>query len=76
MKEFHLIPALAGRNSVGRKRRGLYLEDVALRQLEVARSDVDAFPSLDLNAVHTLVAVVIVHRVVWRQKHSLVVGDG
>lgn len=75
MKEFHMIPALVCLNSVSRKHRGLYLEDVPLCELEGARSDVDAFSSLDLNAVHTLMAVVVVHRVVWWQKHSLVVRD-
>lgn len=43
----------------------LYLEDVTLCKLKVAGSDVDAFSCLDLNAVHTFVAVVIVHRIVW-----------
>lgn len=65
MKEFHLIPAIVCLNSLIRKRQGLYLEDVTLCELKGARSDVDAFSSLDLNAVHTLVAVVIVHRIVW-----------
>lgn len=75
METFHLIPALVFVNSVSRKLGGLYLEDVTLCELEGARSDVDAFSSLDLNAVHTLVAVVVVHRIVWWQQHSLVVGD-
>lgn len=65
METFHLIPALVFVNSVSRKLGGLYLEDVTLCELEGARSDVDAFSSLDLNAVHTLVAVVVVHRIVW-----------
>lgn len=56
--------------------RGRYLEDVALRQLEGAGGDVDAFARLHLDAVHALVAVVVVHGVVWRQEHPLVVGDG
>lgn len=51
-----------------------YLEDVPLRKLKGAGCDVDAFACLDLNAVHTFVAVVIVHWIIWRQKHSLVVG--
>lgn len=42
-----------------------YLEDVTLCQLKGAGSDVDAFACLDLNAVHTLVAVVVVHWIVW-----------
>lgn len=75
MKEFHWIPVLVCLNSVSRKLQGLYLEDVTLCELKCARSDVDAFSSLDLNAVHTLVAVVVVHRIVWWQKHSLIVGD-
>lgn len=42
----------------------LYLEDVTLCKLKCAGSDVDAFACLDLNAVHTFVAVVIVHWIV------------
>lgn len=56
--------------------RGRYLEDVALCQLKGAGGDVDAFARLHLDAVHALVAVVVVHGVVWRQEHPLVVGDG
>ena len=43
----------------------LYLEDVTLCELKGAGSDVDAFACLDLNVVYALVAVVIVHRIVW-----------
>lgn len=64
MKEFHFIPALVCLNSVSRKHQGLYLEDVTLCELKGARGDVDAFSSLDLNTVHTLMAVVVVHRIV------------
>lgn len=75
MKEFHFIPALVCLNSVSRKHQGLYLEDVTLCELKGACGDVDAFSSLDLNTVHTLMAVVVVHRIVGWQKHSLVVGN-
>lgn len=53
----------------------LYLEDITLCKLKGAGSDVDASACLDLNAVHTFVAVVIVQWIVWGQKHSLIVGD-
>lgn len=53
-----------------------YLEDVTLGQLKSATGYVDAFARLHLDAVHTLVAVAVVHGVVWRQEHPLVVGDG
>lgn len=42
----------------------VYLDDVALCQLKGAGGDVDAFAGLDVNAVHTFVAVVVVHRVI------------
>lgn len=53
----------------------LYLQDVTLCQLKSAGSDVDAFACLDLNAVHTFMAVAIVHWIVWRQKNSLIFGN-
>ena len=53
----------------------LYLEDVTLCELKGACSDVDTFACLNLNAVDTFVAVVIVHWIVWRQKNSFVVRD-
>lgn len=43
----------------------LYLEDVTLCKLKGAGSDVDTFACLHLNAVHTFVAIVIVHWIVW-----------
>lgn len=52
-----------------------YLEDVALCELERAGGDVNALARLNLNAVHTLVAVAVVHRVVGRQEDPLAVGD-
>lgn len=53
----------------------LYLEDVTLCELKGACSDVDTFACLNMNAVDTFVAVVIVHWIVWRQKNSFVDGD-
>lgn len=52
-----------------------YLENITLSKLKGAGSDVDAFSCLDLNAVHALMAVVIVHWIVGGQKNSLIVGD-
>jgi len=47
---------------VGHQRRVPYLEDVTGGELEAAGGDVDASARLHVDAVHTLVAVVVVQR--------------
>ncbi len=42
----------------------LHLENVTLSKVKGGGSYVDAFASLDLNAVHTFMAVVVVHGIV------------
>lgn len=56
--------------------RTTHLEHVSLRQVKSPGRDVDAFPSLHLDAVDALVVVLVVHGVVRREEDAFIVHHG